>query len=81
MAVFVRHKESGKRFLLVGAGFGAWASARPDRILGNILPAEEKGTLPRVAICDAEGNIEWVRSDEVSVVEIDGATPADLLAG
>ena len=81
MAVIVRHNESNKRYVLVGAGFGAYTSARPSLIFGSLLPTEDEGTLPGVALCDEEGRVEWVRSEEVTVLSVDGEAPADLLAG
>ena len=81
MAVIVRHNESGKQYVLVGAGFGAYVSARPSLVFGNLFPEEEEGTLPGVALCDEEGRIEWLRSEEITVLSVDGEAPANLLTG
>jgi hypothetical protein len=81
MAVIVQHNETGERFVLVGAGLGMTASARPSLFFGDLLPAEEESTTVACAVCDSEGQIRWVRSASLTVVRVDGSAPSELLAG
>jgi hypothetical protein len=80
MAVIVRHKETGERFVLVGTGLGTAATARSSLLFGDLLPAEEETTTAAAAVCDSEGRIRWVRSESLMVVSIDALPPTELLA-
>lgn len=79
MAVIVQAKKSGKQYVFLGTGFGAYKAARPDVFLGNLWPTEEEGQITMVAVCDTKGNIRWAHSDDLVVVEVDGVSPAALL--
>ena len=72
MATIVFHQQTGKRFLLVGTGYGAFKSSRPSFFGGSLFPHEEEGQIPLAAICGSDGRIEWVYTNELVVVEIDG---------
>jgi hypothetical protein len=45
---------------------------------GNLFPNEEEGTLPMAAVCDTSGNIVWLNSDSLQVIEIDGVKISDI---
>ncbi len=79
MAIIVKHIKSGKRYALIGAGFGAYKSSRPGVMLGGLAPVEDKGEIPSVLLCDQQGDTIWVFSKEIRVVSIDGELPAELL--
>jgi len=79
MAIIVRHKQTGVDYILVGTGFGAYKSSRPDTVLGQLSPVEDYGEMEMVAVCDSEGRLFWARSQDVYVVEVDGQTPSDVL--
>ena len=81
MGVIVRHNRSDKEYVLVGAGFGAYTSATPSLIPGNLFPAEDEGTLPGGALCDEDGRIEWVLLEEITVLSIDGEAPEEIPSG
>ena len=81
MAVIVRHKESGARYILLGAGFGAYKSSRPSVLFGNWAPAEKSGDIRVVFVCDSEGRTGWVESEKLEVVSVDGAEPGAILGG
>lgn len=72
MATIVLHQKSGKRLILLGTGYGAFKSSRPSFFGGNLFPNEEEGQMALASVCDRNGRIEWVYSDELVVVEIDG---------
>lgn len=80
MTTIVRHKATGERFVLLGAGYGAYKSARPHGLLGNVAPVEEGGTVRAVLVCDAEGVLSWIESAHLETVTIDGRSPRDALA-
>lgn len=78
MATIVLHRKSGRRFVLLGTGFGAYKSARPSVFGGNLFPREEEGRMPLAAVCDKNGLIEWFYTDELIVEEVDGQKVADI---
>ena len=79
MAVLVEHKDSGKCYVLVGTGFGAFKALRPHKFLGNLSQYEEEGEIALVSVCNRKGEIVWFYSDDLRVVNIDGETPGKLL--
>lgn len=81
MAVIVKHIKSGKSYVVVGTGFGAFKATKPNWFFGNLMSDEQSGELSVVAVCGAEGAIGWIESDALTVVSIDGVTPGDVLAG
>lgn len=72
MPIFVEHKESGELFVLIGSGFGAFQSARQ----GEMSPNE--GNFPMICVADRKGNLGWLRSESVKVINIDGTDIKDL---
>jgi hypothetical protein len=79
MATIVEHIATGKKYLLLGTGFGAYKATRPSLFFGNLAPSEEEGISPMTAVCDDSGAIFWVRSHEMRVVEVDGVKPGEAL--
>jgi len=77
MAVLVEHTGTGKRYLLLGTGLGQWASARPNRLLGDLFAKESGGTTTMCCVCDYRGSLGWVASDQVRVLSIDGEAVGD----
>ena len=74
MAVIVRDKKTNHEYLLLGSGLGAFQSNNPT--WGNKV----KGEYPMVTVCDHLGEISWVYSDEVEVIEVDGKSPKEQLS-
>lgn len=77
MAILVEHIESKKRYLLVGTGLSQWASARPNRLLGDLFAKESSGTSTMCCVTDYAGRLEWVRSDQIRVLWMDGVAVSD----
>lgn len=75
MATVVEHKPTGRRFLLIGAGYGMFASSRPSFIGGALFPTTSEETMPLIAVTDATGQIGWLASSDLRVVRIDGVKP------
>lgn len=78
--IVVKHIKTGERFILIGTGLGMYKSSRPGALGGSLAPVEEKGAKAAVAVCDRHGNIRWVSSRLLQVVEIDG-TSIENIAG
>ncbi|WP_079914572.1 hypothetical protein [Paenibacillus sp. 32352] len=72
MATVVRHKESGKTYVLVGTGYGAYKAMLPSVLGGSLFPHEESAEIPLAAVSDRYGNIIWMLTEELQVIEIDG---------
>jgi hypothetical protein len=81
MATIVQSKRNGKKYVLLGTGFGAYKSTRPGVFFGNLVPDEQQGQITMAAVCDKDGNVRWTHSDDLTVVEVDGSSPAVLLSG
>ena len=79
MGIIVEHKDAGKKYILLGTGFGAFKASRPSVFFGDWLPKEESGELTMVAVCDDQGQIGWIRSEELTVVQVEGRRPAEML--
>ncbi|WDV45742.1 hypothetical protein PV797_19955 [Clostridiaceae bacterium M8S5] len=71
MAIIVENKANKERYFLLGAGLGMYKATRPSYFGGNIFPHEEEGTVKTVAVCDVDGDIFFIDSNEIRVVEID----------
>ena len=81
MATIVKSKADGEKYVLLGTGFGAYKATRPGVFFGNLLPAEHEGQITMVAVSDGQGTIRWTPSDELEVIEVDGKSPTEILAG
>ncbi len=79
MAVIVKHIESGEKYILLGTGFGAFKATRPSLFFGNLAPTEETGQVTMVAVCNSQGQIGWMHSDELQVVQVDAKSPSEVL--
>ena len=79
MAVIVKHIKSGEKYILLGTGFGAFKATRPSLFFGNLAPTEEAGQVTMVAVCNSQGQIGWIHSDELQVVEVEGKSASELL--
>ena len=77
MATVVEHLPTGRRFLLMGAGYGMSASSRPSFIGGALFPTTSEETMPLIAVCDATGAIGWLPAADLRVVSIDGVKPEE----
>lgn len=72
MGIIVRDKKTHRKYILLGTGFGAYKAVRPSFFGGNLMPNEEEGTIATVAVCDANGEIIWIDSSKLQVIEVDG---------
>ena len=72
MATIVRHRKSGQRFVLLGSGFGAFQSKKPNWLPGGVMADTEEGQYAMVCVCDSYGEIGWVESSQMVVESVDG---------
>jgi ribose 5-phosphate isomerase len=72
VGVIVRNKKTHKKYMFLGTGFGAYKAIRPSFFGGNVFPHEEEGTVTTVAVCDSKGDIIWINSNDLQVIEVDG---------
>lgn len=72
MAVIVKNKATGTKYVLLGAGFGAFKAATGGFLGGSLFPEEDEGTFHKVAVSDFNGAIHWMNDHEFAVVEVDG---------
>ncbi|MBC8080583.1 MAG: hypothetical protein H7X86_09570 [Gorillibacterium sp.] len=80
MATIVLHKPSGVHYVMVGTGYGAYKALRPSFLGGALFPHEESDEIPVAAVCDEHGNLQWYLTDDLQVVEIDGAPISRVFA-
>ena len=76
--IIVRDKNTCRKYILLGTGYGAYKAVSPSFFGGKFLPHEEEGILQTVAVCNKSGDIIWYKSSELQVVEIDGIKVSDI---
>ena len=79
MAVIVTHVPSNKDFVLIGTGFGAFQSKKPNWLMGDFMADTSQGQFAMVCVCTKDGRIQWVDSEQVVVKSVDGKPVGDLL--
>ncbi|WP_127586234.1 zinc ribbon domain-containing protein [Paenibacillus koleovorans] len=79
MAMIVRHKPTGAHYVLLGTGFGAYSSRNSSFLGGDLFPDEDYGEVRTAALSDAQGNILWLPTEELQVLEVDGRSVEQLL--
>ena len=80
MTIIVEEIKTGKRFTLLGTGFGAYQSMTNSTKFGGILSDVDKGQFAMVCVSNNEGEIGWFESHEVKVISVDGKNPHDILS-
>ena len=78
MATMVKHEKTGHKYILLGAGFGMYMSSKPHAFFGDLVADKKEGQMALVTVCNHEGNIGWLPSEEVTVVSIDGKRLRDF---
>ncbi|MFS1512417.1 hypothetical protein VQL36_08285 [Chengkuizengella sp. SCS-71B] len=61
-----------------GTGYGAYKATRPGFIGGDLFPNEEQDEIPVASVCDEFGTIQWLYTNELQVVEVDGKRIEDF---
>lgn len=78
MATIVKNKATGKRYCLLGTGFGVYQSSKPNAFLGNWMADVDEGEYAMVCVCDSTGDIFWIAAEAVAVVSVDGQNIEEL---
>lgn len=79
MLTIVKQITTDKNFILIGTGFAAYKTSKPSTFIANRVPKADQGEIPMVAVCDESGEITWMKTDEIKIVEIDGTLPLNIL--
>lgn len=72
MATIVKHIKTQNYYALLGTGFGAFHSQKPNWFFGDLVADESSGQYAMVCVANSKGKIGWFESDELEVVRIDG---------
>ncbi len=75
MTTIVKHKESGKRFVVVGTGFAAHIE-KPSFFMGNKTGGPRYFDM--ICCCNKSGELGWFKTEELKVETIDGKNPDEL---
>lgn len=78
MATIIEHNTTGKKYCLLGTGFGVFQSSKPNVFLGNLLADVDQGQYAMVCVCDSLGKIYWIDAGEITVVSVNGQNIGDL---
>lgn len=79
MATVVWHEKSQGKFVVLGAGFGATEVTKAHWLVGedHVKRTSQQHTL--ICVADAYNKVGWIQSNELTVISVDGYSPADLL--
>ena len=80
MAAIVQSKKTGKRYVVLGAGFGLFKAAHTSPMFGGWFPNKEQGNEQLLAVCDAQGKPGFIQIADAEVISVDGVSPAELLS-
>ena len=72
MATIVIHQRTGEKYVLLGTGFGAYQSKKPNWFFGDLMADTTEGQYAMVCVCKKDGKIGWLESSEVVVESVDG---------
>lgn len=78
MEIIVENRETGKRLLFLGSGYGHSHAMRPSMLMGKWFPIDEKQSYSLICLSDAAGNIVWGYSKDFIVVEVNGKPVSEL---
>jgi len=79
MATIVRHTSTGEKYVLLGSGFGAYQSKKPNWFFGDLIADTDEGQYAMVCVCNPEGKIGWMESPQVVVDSVDGQPVQSIL--
>lgn len=78
MTIIVEHRRTKKQYILLSIN-GEAAQANPSRLISEFFNQEKSEVSCSVTVCDVQGNIFLADIDDLTVVEIDGRKPAEIL--
>lgn len=72
MAIIVKDKKDGEKYLLLGTGFGAYQSKKPNWFFGDLMADVDEGNFAMICVCTSKGKIGWLEYSDVVVDTVDG---------
>ena len=79
LATIVESIKDGDRFVLLGSGFGAYQSKKPNWSFGDLMADTDEGQFAMVCVSDVNGRVGWLESSQVRVVSVDGQSINTIL--
>ena len=78
MTIIVKHRRTGNEYILLGIN-GEVDKVNPSRFISELFAQEKSEVSCSVTVCDIRGSIFLAYIDDLTVTEIDGKKPAELL--
>lgn len=78
MTTIVKHRRTGNEYILLGIN-GEIDQVNPSRFISELFNQEKSAVSCSATVCDVQGNIFLAYIDDLTVLEIDGKKPADIL--
>ena len=78
MTTIVKHRRTGKEYILLGIN-GEAKQIDPSRFISGLFERDKSVTSPSATVCDVRGNMFLADIDDLVVVEVNGVKPADIL--
>ncbi len=70
MATIVKHNITNVKYILIGAGFGAYQSKGHSGVETGLITDAEEGTMELLCVCDSKGKIQWMDSENMTVFSV-----------
>lgn len=79
MATIVQDETNGKRYVLLGVGYGEGLASRPTPFM-PVATSNQTSQSEQAALANHDGEISWLPSYRLTVLSVDGVSCADLLS-
>lgn len=77
MAIIVENKKTSEKYILLGSGYGLYQSKKPNWFLGDLLADTEQGSTQALCVCDKNGQVFWLSSENAHIISVDGKSPQE----
>ncbi len=72
MATILEYTKTGKKYILLGSGFGMSHAEVPSAVFGNLSPDTMRRRALFLCVCDEHGNTFWIADTNAKILSIDG---------
>jgi hypothetical protein len=79
MPTIVVHNETEERYIVIGAGLAAYRMFQWSKLIPGVVGPGEQHEIADIAVSNAAGAIVWLNTNEVTVLTVDGESPASIL--
>ena len=80
MSIIVKHRRTGNKYIFLGIEGQGEKNNSPGRFLSDLFTQDDSElSTTLVLVCDAAGRIFVADIDDLTVVEIDGQKPEEIL--